>query len=54
MWAAEGDAKDFKELDRQVLGPDDVILVRLNAFPGHHQNELDVRLIDLRVRAALR
>jgi hypothetical protein len=53
LWVAEGDAKDFQELDRHALGPEDVTLVRLNAYPGHRQNELDVRFKDLRVRGLL-
>jgi DNA-directed RNA polymerase subunit RPC12/RpoP len=50
LWAAAGDSKDFEELWREELGPEDVTLVRLNAYPGHRQNELDIRLKDLRVR----
>ena len=50
LWAAEGDSKVFLELGREELGPEDVTLVRLNAYPGHRQNELDVRIKDLRVR----
>ena len=50
LWAAEGDSKDFQEIGREDLGPEDVTLVRVGAFPGHAQNELDVRIKELRVR----
>jgi len=51
LWAADENANDFTELTREPIGADDVSLVRFNAFPGHTQTELDVRLLELRIRA---
>jgi hypothetical protein len=51
FWAAEGESADFRELHRFELGADDVIEVRLTAFPGGVPSALDLRLKDFRIRA---
>jgi serine/threonine protein kinase len=51
LWAAEGATGEFKELCRYDLGTEDVHLICVNAFPGHAQNFLDLRILDLRVHS---
>jgi hypothetical protein len=48
--AAEGDAGEFTELARYDLGTEDVILVSVTGFTGYAPNQLDLRILDLRVR----
>ena len=50
-WAGEGAAGDFRELYRCDLGAEDLNTVGLGAYTGPAQREIDLRIIDLRVRA---
>jgi hypothetical protein len=52
MSAAEGADKDFRELYRFDLTDADIVQLRLAANPGNAPNAVDLRLMDLRVRAA--
>jgi hypothetical protein len=47
--AAEGPAGEFNELSRLDLGTEDVITVNVGAFGGFAPNQLDLRILDLRV-----
>jgi DNA-directed RNA polymerase subunit RPC12/RpoP len=49
--AAEGASREFREVGRSELGPEDLTLVRLSAYPGHAQNALDLLLKDVRVHS---
>jgi hypothetical protein len=50
FWVEEG-TEGFHELGRQELGAEDLAFVRLSAYapPGH--GPVDIRLVDLRIRA---
>src|SRR4029077_20086436 len=47
---AQGD-NEFRELHRVELGAEDITMLRLAANPGNGPNAVDLRLLDLRVRA---
>ncbi len=50
LWVADGDANDFEMIFEEDLGPDDLKVVRVSAYPGHAHNEVDLRIKDLRIR----
>ena len=49
LWAADGAAGTFQELNHFDLGAEDVKAVRLSAYVGHAANAVDVLIKDLRV-----
>ncbi len=51
FWVAEGNAAEFRELVRREVGTEDLNLVRMSAYAGEFPEPVDVRLIDLKVRA---
>jgi serine/threonine protein kinase len=51
FFAAEGAAGEFRELHSLSIGPEALKTVRVAAFPGNAVEPVDVRFVDLRVRA---
>jgi len=51
LLAAEADSDDFRELCRYDLGAEDLTRVRLTAYVGYDRSAVDVRVLDLRIRA---
>jgi hypothetical protein len=49
--AVDGEGNEFQELQRLELGREDVKYLRLAANPGGFANALDLRVLDLRIRA---
>jgi hypothetical protein len=52
LGVADENSDDFRELTRYDFGTDDLAMARFGAYPGQSTEPVDVRLVDLRVRAS--
>jgi phage FluMu protein Com len=51
FFAAEGDGGEFREIYRCPVVPDPLRMVRLGAYTGQAHEPVDVRVLDMRIRA---